>query len=213
MLIYFWTTQKVELNLNQLFDWTPDVSKKSTISLVHMSQCEKQHYSICHLRRAESEQWPPSDGKAVHSCLFLFGADLFECPASIWLFTNLNGPCLTVELFWSLLNTNPYFFLYLCTSVLTSVDLSSVNQEFSSLILIKSDTRTGGFSGLILVLHPSIHVWYLHYSPKTDEQGEYVLPVWHEKKKGSSYHRAWSTKLWEKISKFISLPVFFLWVG
>lgn len=95
-----------------------------------------------------------------------------------------NGPCLTVELFWSLLNTTPYFFLYLCTSVLTSVDLSLVNQEFSSLILIKSDTRTGGFSGLILVLHPSIHVWYLHYSPKTDEQGEYLLPVWHEKKEG-----------------------------
>lgn len=161
----------------------------------------------------ESEQWPPSDGKAVHSSLFLYGADLFECPASIWLFTNLNGPCLTVELFWSLLNTNPYFFLYLCTSVLTSVDLSSVNQEFSSLILIKSDTRTGGFSGLILVLHPSIHVWYLHYSPKTDEKGEYILPVWHEKKKGSSYHRARSTKLWEKIWKFISFPVFFLWVG
>lgn len=70
--------------------------------LVCTSQCEKQDYSICHLRQAESEQWPPSDGTAVHFCssLFLFVADSFESPASVWS-SNLNGLYLTVSVFWS----------------------------------------------------------------------------------------------------------------
>lgn len=150
-------TEKVEPNLNQLFNRTPDVSKKRTISPVRMSQCEKHDSSICHLRRAESEQWPPSDGTAVHFSLFLFGADWFECSSS-WMCAKLKEPCLTAELFWPPLNTNPYlFFLSL---VPTSVHLSSVNQEMPSLIFLiyNSDAPAGGFSDLVLVLH----VWYLH---------------------------------------------------
>lgn len=136
---FFWTTEKVWSNLNQLFDWVPDVSQKHTISPagLHEPVWKARLFRLsppAGWERTAPTIWQRSCPLLLQPfsicCQFFLKSSInlspFWSPLKMWTISfliSLYHDCHKMHVLWRTTFQIPSFF-YLYTSFLTSANSS-----------------------------------------------------------------------------------------